>query len=79
MNTGTHTFHQQEESKTQQSSQYGQPNPIMNPLIPQSKFQSPKWRHKNVSTQHEETRELKRRYFGNFNTDIDEEKLSDYF
>ena len=39
--TPTPTSHRPEESKSQQSSQYGQPSPAMNPLNSQSKFQSP--------------------------------------
>ena len=61
--TPTPTSHQPEESKSQQSSQYGQPSPVMNPLNPQSKFQSPQWHHKykipaNLNSQHEETEKL---------------------
>lgn len=76
MNTGTHTFHQQEESKTQQSSQYGQPNPTLNTLNLQSKFQSSQWHHKNLNTQHEEIQKLKHLYIGNLKTDMNDEELS---
>ena len=73
----TQTTNKPEESKTQRSSQYGQPNRALNPLNPQLKFQPSQRCHKNLNIQHHETQEPKRLYVGSLNTDISNEGLTE--